>query len=98
METNVVVVDRTAAGTNTAENIEEELESKRFILLLDKDFQKLIKGREALNMRIQSVHHSVYWLTDCRLNTLSHTVYWKSPISILGTAGYEIYIFLKKNG
>ena len=32
-------------------------------------------------------------LTYCRLNRLSHTIYWKSPISILGTAGYEIYIF-----
>ena len=60
METNVVVVDRTAASTNTAENIEEELESKRFILLLGKDLKKLIKGREALNMRSQSVRHSVH--------------------------------------
>ena len=37
-------------------------------------------------------------LTHCRLNRLSHTIYWKSPISILGTYGYEIYIFLEKNG
>ena len=35
-------------------------------------------------------------LAHCRLNILSHTVYWKSPISILGMSGYEIYIFLKK--
>ena len=37
-------------------------------------------------------------LTHCRLNRLSHTIYWKTPISILGTSGYEIYIFLEKNG
>ena len=35
-------------------------------------------------------------LTHCRRNRLSHTIYWKSPISILGTSGYEIYIFLEK--
>ena len=35
-------------------------------------------------------------LTHCRLNRLSHTIYWKSSVSILGTAGYEVYIFLKK--
>ena len=29
------------------------------------------------------------------LNRLSHTIYWRSPISILGTSGYEIYIFLE---
>ena len=34
--------------------------------------------------------------THCILNILSHTIYWKSPISILGTSGYEIYIFLEK--
>ena len=38
------------------------------------------------------------FLTYCILNRLSHTIYWKSPISILGTSGYEIYIFLEKNG
>ena len=37
-------------------------------------------------------------LTHCILNRLSHTIYWKSPISILGTSHYEIYIFLEKNG
>ena len=37
-------------------------------------------------------------LTHCILNRLSHTIYWKNPISILGTPGYEIYIFLEKNG
>ena len=35
-------------------------------------------------------------LTHCILNRLSHTIYWKSPISILGMSGYEIYIFLEK--
>ena len=29
-------------------------------------------------------------LTHCILNRISHTIYWKSPISILGTSGYEI--------
>ena len=37
-------------------------------------------------------------LTHCILNRLSNTIYWKSPISVLGTCGYEIYIFLEKNG
>ena len=37
-------------------------------------------------------------LTHCILNGLSHTTYWKRPISILGTPGYEIYIFQEKNG
>ena len=37
-----------------------------------------------------------YALTHCILNRLSHTIYWKSSISILGTPGYEIYIFLEK--
>ena len=37
-------------------------------------------------------------LTPCLLNRFSHTIYWKSPISILGTSCYEIYIFLEKNG
>ena len=36
------------------------------------------------------------FLTHCRLNRLSHTIYWKSQISILGTSGYDIYIFLEK--
>ena len=35
-------------------------------------------------------------LTHCILNRLSHTIYRKSPILILGTPGYEIYIFLEK--
>ena len=41
---------------------------------------------------------SIYTRTHCILNRLSHTIYWNSPISILGTSGYEIYIFLEKNG
>ena len=36
------------------------------------------------------------FLTHCRLNRLSHAIYWKSQISILGTSGYDIYIFLEK--
>ena len=39
-----------------------------------------------------------FCLTHCILNTLSHTIYWNSPIPILGTSGYDIYIFLEKNG
>ena len=35
-------------------------------------------------------------LTHCILNRVSHTIYWKSPISILGTPGSEIYKFLRK--
>ena len=36
-------------------------------------------------------------LTHCILNRLCHSLYWKSPVSILGMSGYEIYIFLEKN-
>ena len=39
-----------------------------------------------------------FFKTHCILNRISHTIYWKSPISVLGTSGYEIYIFLQKNG
>ena len=28
-------------------------------------------------------------LTHCRLNRLTHTIYWKTPVSILGTSGYQ---------
>ena len=35
-------------------------------------------------------------LTHCILNRLSRTIHWKSPISILGTPGCEIYKFLRK--
>ena len=42
------------------------------------------------------VYHFI--LTHCRLNELPHAIYWKSPISILGTSGYEILIFLEKSG
>ena len=40
------------------------------------------------------IHH----LTHGTLNRLSHTLYWNSPILILVMSGYEIYIFLEKNG
>ena len=33
---------------------------------------------------------NVLVLTHCRLNRLPLTIYWISPISILGTSGYEI--------
>ena len=35
-------------------------------------------------------------LTHCILNRLSYTINWKSQISIAGTSGCEIYIFLEK--
>ena len=35
-------------------------------------------------------------ITHCILDRICHTIYWKSPVSILGTSGYEIYIFLEK--
>ena len=35
-------------------------------------------------------------LTHSILNRLTQTIYWKSPVPILGTSGYEIYIFLEK--
>ena len=38
---------------------------------------------------------SSHSITHCRR---THTIYWKTPISILGTSSYEIYIFLEKNG
>ena len=38
----------------------------------------------------------VHCLTHCILNRLSHMIYWKSPIWVLGTLGYESYIFLEK--
>ena len=37
-------------------------------------------------------------LPHCIPNRLSRTIYCKSLISILGTSGYKIYIFLEKNG
>ena len=42
------------------------------------------------------VYFILVLLIHYRLNRLSQTIYWKSPISILGTSGYEIYIFLEK--
>ena len=35
-------------------------------------------------------------LTHCILNRLSHTIYWKSPISVLGMSGCEVYFLRKK--
>ena len=49
-------------------------------------------------IRMLSATLLLSYLTHCRRNRLSHTIYWKSPISILGMSGYEIYIFLEKNG
>ena len=56
-------------------------------------------GSEDLQSGWESVFkQTIGVLTHCRLNRLSYTIYWKSPISILGRSGYEIYIFLEKNG
>ena len=53
----------------------------------------------ALVMMYEKIFYSATrHLTHCILNKLAHTLYWKSPISILGMSGYEIYIFLEKNG
>ena len=46
---------------------------------------------------IQFCMDIVNLFTHCILNRPSHTMYRKSPISSLGTSGYEIYIFLEKN-
>ena len=53
-------------------------------------------------VRVQLMLHKqvsvMLGLTHCIRNRLYNTIYWKSPISILGTSGYEICIFLEKNG
>ena len=43
------------------------------------------RGDVSLILAAEQTH-----LIYCRLKRLSHTIYWKSPISILGTSGYEI--------
>ena len=75
-------------------------------LLLKKGFKNMFEllqsCAQALNYVLEHrfllgmVH--IIKLTHCILNRLSHTIYWKSPIPILGTYSYEIYIFLEKNG
>ena len=52
-----------------------------------------------LNNTEKLMKYFIYiYLTHCILNRIYHIIYWKSPISILGTSGYETYIFLEKNG
>ena len=48
------------------------------------------------NGKKNMIYSKIPLLTHCRLNRLTHTIYWKSPSSILGTSGYEIWIFLEK--
>ena len=52
------------------------------------------EAKEMVKMSTAYQTNLNHWI----LNRLSHTIYRKSPISILGTSGYEIYIFLEKNG
>ena len=73
-------------------------EYKKHINLLSAKFvQRVVKVNKMSN-QIMKLISSDKTLTHCLLNRLSHTMYWKSPISILGLSGYEIYIFLEKNG
>ena len=58
--------------------------------------QALIKKAEEGEFNTSKV--CVSSLSHCIPNRLSQTIYLKSPISILGTSGFEIYIFLEKNG
>ena len=41
-----------------------------------------------LSAEFAHMQHTI--LTHCILIRISNTIYWKSPISILGTSGYEI--------
>ena len=54
-------------------------------------------NKKKINIRMLSAAVLLSALTHYILNRLSHTLYWKSPISVLGTSGYEIYRFLEKN-
>ena len=51
-----------------------------------------------LNRMLRYLAIGLNALTHCRLKRFSNAICWKSPISILGTSGYEIYKFLEKNG
>ena len=53
--------------------------------------QILTSGTKKNTINAELAQWVVYWID-------SPIQYWKSPISILGTSGYEIYIFLEKNG
>ena len=52
--------------------------------------------RRGLLLHMDSLTRGFLILPHCILNRFSHTMYWKDPISILGTSGYEIVIFLEK--
>ena len=60
--------------------------------------QNICFGRETRKSFLDSPADLELCLTHCILNRLSHSICWNSPISILDTCDYEIYIFLKKNG
>ena len=48
---------------------------------------------------MMSIHNTCFFMEKQdkkNIKLLSHTIYWESPISILGTSGYEIHIFLEK--
>ena len=58
---------------------------------------------QCISVSIVNLNHFImimtaYNLIHFRLNKLPHTIYWKSPISILSMSGYELQIFLEKNG
>ena len=59
---------------------------------------KLMNRDGSIPLWAEMVSGGMVSLTHCILNRLSHTLYWKSPVSILGTPSYDIYIFLQKNG
>ena len=67
-----------------------------------KIWEILLKVKTTLNAKNSMMsfipYHTPTAITHFRLNRLSHTIDWKSPMSILGTSGYEIYILLEKNG
>ena len=75
------------------------------------DFDQIFNVFAGHNCQIQVIVHmkckiswgpsvfsenTVHVLIHFILNKLSHTIYWKSPISVLGMSGYEIYIFREK--
>ena len=81
----------------------------RKVLVVNMEFRRIMLTSQQLDgtirKKLRSMNHRkvhrycyIYYLTHCVRNRLSHTIYWKSPISILGTPGFEIYIFLEKNG
>ena len=52
--------------------------------------------QKRLLLHMNSLTRGFLILPHCIRNRFSDTMYWKDPISILGTSGYEIDIFLEK--